>query len=61
MTVDERIEKLVERHEALGQSVELLTHDVKLLEVLVREITGGIRDLAAIARSHEARLSHLEE
>lgn len=26
MTIDERIEKLVERHEALAQTVELLTH-----------------------------------
>ena len=29
MTIDERLEKLAERHEALAQSVELLTADVR--------------------------------
>lgn len=28
MTIDERIEKLTERHEALALSVENLTHDI---------------------------------
>ncbi len=28
MTIDERLDRLVERHEALSQSVELLTKDV---------------------------------
>ena len=33
MTIDERIERLTERHEALAQSVELLTHQMRNLEV----------------------------
>jgi archaellum component FlaC len=67
MTIDERLEKLVERHEALTQTVELISIDIRALEAesrvttaLVREIVGGIRDLGAIARSHEQRLSNLE-
>jgi hypothetical protein len=31
MTIDERLDRLVERHEALFQSVELLTKDVREL------------------------------
>jgi len=67
MTIDDRLEKLVERHEALTQTVELITIDIRALEAesrvttaLVREIVGGIHDLAQIARSHEQRLSNLE-
>jgi prefoldin subunit 5 len=67
MTTDERIERLTGRHEALAQSVESLTLDV-------RELTGGIRDLkqiasqsldsinalARIAAAHQNRISRLE-
>jgi len=67
MTIDERLEKLVERHEALKQTVELialeqreLTKNNQTLNVLVREIAGGIRDLVVVVRSHEQRISHLE-
>ena len=28
MTIDERLERLADRHEALTQSIELLTHDI---------------------------------
>ncbi len=67
MNIDERLEKLAERHEALAQSVELLSlegraTDVRLqkLELIVREVTGGIRDLVSVVRSHEQRLSKIE-
>ena len=40
MTIDERLEKLAERHEALAQSVELLLknseHDGENIRVLAR-------------------------
>jgi len=29
MTIDERLERLTERHEALAQSLELLSHEVR--------------------------------
>ncbi len=85
MNIDERLEKLTERHEALvqwtelksrsdqgrqeaiTQSVELLTHDirqlgaeVKVINGIVSEIVKGINGLVAIARSHEHRISALE-
>jgi prefoldin subunit 5 len=60
MNIDERLEKLTERHEALTQSAELITHDIRTLGILVKEIAGGIRDLVAVARSHEQRISRLE-
>ncbi len=68
MNIDEWLAKLVERHAGLAQSVELLTienrqnaNSIAKLEVLVREITGGIRDLVTVVRSHEGRISGLEE
>lgn len=60
MTIDERLEKLVERHEALTQTVELIAMENRGSDALVREIAGGIRDLVAIVRSHEQRISNLE-
>jgi len=45
MTIDERLERIAERHEALAQSLELFQHD-----------TGEkIRALAAIAEQNEVR------
>ena len=39
MTIDERLDRLTERHEALTQSVELLTRDVaELRSVTLRKI-----------------------
>jgi len=28
-TIDQRLDRLVERHEALAQNIELLTHDIE--------------------------------
>ena len=54
MTIDERLEKLTERHEALTQTVELISIDVRLL-------TRNMIDLVTLVRSHEQRLSNLEQ
>jgi hypothetical protein len=75
MTNDERLEKLTERHEALTQTVELLSRDIqKLLETSQQDGENiqklletsqqdgeNIRALARIAEIHERRLSGLEE
>lgn len=53
MTIDERLERLTERHEALSQSVEMLL-------VAVREDSENIRALARIAEIHEHRLTDPE-
>jgi len=36
MTIDERLDRLTERHEALTQTIELLTHDVSELRATVK-------------------------
>jgi hypothetical protein len=74
MMIDERLDRLVERHEALALRVELLQSTVheqsgnidkqtanidKLISAL--KIDGeNIAALARIAESHERRLSDLE-
>jgi hypothetical protein len=67
MTIDERLEKLTERHEALTQSVELLRiaqeetdRRFKRVADLFAQTDGFINDLARIAKSHEGRLENLE-
>ena len=60
MTIDERLEKLTERHEALTQSVELLHRDVQGLSALARQDGENIRALAQIAEIHEKRLTGIE-
>lgn len=71
MSIDERLERLAERHEALTQAVELMQHEN---ETRFREIDGQFRKIAAtfetaldsikrlerIAVSHEIRLEDLE-
>jgi archaellum component FlaC len=54
MTTDERIDRLTERHEALTQSVEMLTTDI-------RELKDAAASLLRIAEIHEARISRLED
>jgi len=38
MTVDERLEKLLERHEALTQTVEMIGHRVEDLTLIVTDL-----------------------
>jgi hypothetical protein len=67
MTVDERIEKLAERHEALAQTVELLTIDLRKTESIATELTKSmmvlresVLDLVGVVRSHEHRIARIE-
>lgn len=67
MNIDERIERLTERHEALAQSLELLSHEVRETRVNVESLLAAvridadnIRALARIAEIHERRLTNLE-
>ena len=61
MNIDERLEKLVERHEALTQSVEMLTTDLRELKTLVSDIAEGTARLLHVVEVHERRISDLEE
>jgi prefoldin subunit 5 len=60
MNIDERLEKLVERHEALTQSVEMLTTDLRELKTLVNDIAEGTARLLHVVEAHEHRISDLE-
>ena len=67
MTIDERLDRFAERHEALAQSVELLTkHIAELREGLrdvgkfVGEVAEGTARLLHIAEIHEQRITRLE-
>jgi hypothetical protein len=68
MTIDERIEKLTERHEALTQTVEIVAgmqHEnerkIGLLTTLMAQTHEDIAALARIAEAHEHRIDRLED
>jgi hypothetical protein len=71
MTIDERLEKLTERHEALTQTVELMAamqqaaekqFAKQIAEILAASKQDGenIRALARIAEIHDRPLTGLE-
>ena len=61
MDIDERLERLTQRHEALTQTVELLTRDLPDMKVLVNHIAGGTARLLHVAEIHEKRISRPED
>jgi methyl-accepting chemotaxis protein len=74
LTIDERIERLTERHEALAQSVEMLrdtvhetSNAVYALRETVHETSSTVNRLAGltekllgVVESHERRIDGLE-
>ncbi|MBC8166479.1 MAG: hypothetical protein H7Y20_11485 [Bryobacteraceae bacterium] len=67
MTIDERLDRLTERHEALAQSMELTHRDILDLLATAKEhnqalrVDGEhIRGLVRIAEIHHQRLTALE-
>ncbi|MFY9742516.1 MAG: hypothetical protein WA252_03045 [Candidatus Sulfotelmatobacter sp.] len=67
MTIDERLDRLTERHEALTQSLELIsqmTHDnerqVSESTRQIRELRDAAGALLQIAQIRENRISGLE-
>ena len=60
MTVDERLDRLTGRHEALTESVEMLTRDLHEMKSLVGDIAEGTARLLHVAKIHEKRISKLE-
>jgi hypothetical protein len=68
MDIDQRLEKLTERHEALAQTMELVVHmhekNEALLEksqTLIVQVIESVDSLARIAHAHENRITHLED
>ena len=53
MTLDERLERLTERHEALTQSVELMAIENRQRDRRLGEIMEGIASLLHVAEIHE--------
>ncbi len=67
MTIDERLDRLTERHEALTQTVEIIASMQKENEAQIHRVgeridslAGIVRDLVEIVRSHQDRLDSLE-
>ena len=74
MTIDERLDRLTERHEALSTHIELLTADLVQLKERVDDLTAnvdrqrqtiddlmiGFSTLVELVRSHEHRIDRLE-
>jgi len=68
MNIDERLEKLTERHQALAESVELLMQSIheqganidKLIANSAQD-AENIRALVRIAELHQTRIEKLEE
>ena len=72
MNIDERLEKLAERHEALTQTVELIAamqrdnetarqRDFGELRAAIQQDAENIRALVRIAELHHERLIRLED
>ena len=60
MTTEEKIERLIERHEALALSVELVHAEVRDLKAATSDLHQAALTLLTIVRSHENRISNLE-
>lgn len=72
MTIDERLERLTGRHEALTQTVELLArmqadHETEYRatmaknQVIMANLMETVGTLAHIAELHDRRLTHVEQ
>jgi hypothetical protein len=60
MTIDERLERLTERHEALTQSVEILARTTQEHSQQITDIMEAAARLLHIAQIHEQRITRLE-
>lgn len=68
VTIDERLEKLTERHEALTQTVEIVTGMQKQNEKTfaqlaqqIEKLVSVVEGLAEVARGHDGRIRRLEQ
>ena len=61
MTIDERLEALTARHEALSQTVEIISHMHRDNEKLAAEMMLAITRLANTAHAHNGQLEDHEQ
>ena len=60
LNIDQRLEALTARNEALSQSVELLLQSQKQTDKELRRVGKYIRAVAALVLDHEPRIRVLE-
>jgi phage shock protein A len=60
MSIDERLDRLTERHEALTQTVEIIASMQKENEKLIDRLAGAITALVRIVEDHQRRLDNLD-
>jgi prefoldin subunit 5 len=60
MTTEEKLDRLIERHQALTESVEMVVRSVDSLTQDVRKLVGVIESLTQVVLSHENRIGKLE-
>jgi archaellum component FlaC len=67
MTFEQRIERLTERHEALAQTVESITIDIRELAKIaqathtsINQLANSVDALLHVTESHERRITRLE-
>jgi archaellum component FlaC len=67
MTIDERLERLTERHEALTQTVELMAAENRAgferlgkVENILGQVARSLDTLARVVELHEHRIDTLE-
>jgi hypothetical protein len=68
MTIEEKFEKLTERHQALAETVELMAAEgqrqserIGSVITAINQDAENIRRLANIAEAHERRLDRIED
>ena len=61
MTIDERLDRLTERHEALTQTVELIAAAQIKNDERMAELRDTMNRLANIIIAHEQRIESLED
>jgi flagellar biosynthesis/type III secretory pathway chaperone len=61
MDIDQRLEKLTERHEPLTQTMELVVQLHEKNEALLAHVMESVDSLARIAHAHENRITRLED
>jgi len=59
-SIDARLARLVERHEALTDTVEMITTQQLKNTEAIRDLTAVIMSLSEIVHQHESRLRKLE-
>jgi hypothetical protein len=60
MTIDERLQKLSERHEAITRTLELLAREMRESRAFMHDIAEGTVRLLQIAQIHEQRITGLD-